>query len=166
MIALYGEESEATISHVVLQMIHFANQSDAPIRLVISTYGGAVDEMFSLYDTIKFINAPVHTIVLGKVMSAGVLIAASGEKGQRIIGPTSRVMIHPVSGGAVGHIFDVENNVKEMRRMQEQMTRYLSTETGLTEKKLTKLMEEGKDHYLTAEEAVELGIVDKIMKQS
>ena len=165
MIALYGEVNEHTISQVVLQMIHFANQSDAPIRLIISTYGGSVDEMFSLYDTIKFIKAPVHTVVLGKVMSAGILIASAGEKGHRMMGPTSRAMIHPISGGALGHIFDVENNVKEMKRIQEQMTKFLAIETGQSKKTITKMMESGKDSYLTAEEAVEFGIVDKIMKQ-
>src|SRR4051812_38599097 len=79
IVYLSGEVNEHTIANVIVQLLSMANQSNKPIHLVVSTYGGSVDEMFSLYDAIKFLPCPVHTIGLGKIMSAGVLLLASGQ---------------------------------------------------------------------------------------
>src|SRR5271166_4169287 len=98
MVFLHGEVSENAIAQVIAQMLHLAHVGNEPIHLILSTYGGSIDEMFSLYDTIKFLPCPVHTVALGKVMSAGVLLLAAGVKGKRMIGASARVMIHPVSG--------------------------------------------------------------------
>src|SRR5574343_563787 len=110
LVVLHGDVNEFSISMVVAQMLHLASLNHKPIHLIISTYGGSVDEMFTLYDTIKFLPCPVHTIALGKVMSAGVLLLASGTKGKRMIGRSARIMMHPVSGGAVGNVFEVMND--------------------------------------------------------
>ena len=163
IISLYGDVSEQIMQQIVMQVIAFAETSNAPINMILSTYGGSVDEMFSLYDLIKYIAAPVHTIGMGKVMSAGTLLLAAGEKGKRLIGRSARVMIHPVAGGAEGDIFDVENNVKEMRRLQDLMVGFLSDETKMSRKQVEGIMTKGTEHYLTADEAVELGIADKVM---
>lgn len=163
IISLYGDVSEQIMQQIVMQMIHFAEASNAPINMILSTYGGSVDEMFSLYDLIKYIAPPVHTIGMGKVMSAGTLLLAAGEKGKRLIGRSARVMIHPVAGGAEGDIFDVENNVKEMRRLQDLMVGFLSDETKMSRKQVEDIMNQGTEHYLTADEAVKLGIADKVM---
>lgn len=162
IISLYGDVAEHTMAQVVMQMIHYANQSNSPIHLLLSTYGGSVDEMFSLYDTIKFIQAPVVTVGLGKVMSAGTLLLASGEKGKRMIGRTSRVMLHALSGGVAGNIFDIQNDVKEMSRLQGQMVDFLVEESTMTKTQVEDIMGK-RDHYLTAEQAVKYGIVDVIM---
>ena len=113
LVVLHGDVNESSISLVVAQLLHLASINHNPIHLVISTYGGSVDEMFTLYDTIKFLPCPVHTIALGKVMSAGVLLLASGTKGHRMIGKSARIMIHPVSGGVMGNVFEVLNDTKE-----------------------------------------------------
>ena len=128
IVYLHGEVSEHSIAIVIAQLLHLANLNRNPIYLVVSTYGGSVDEMFSLYDILKFLPCPVHTVALGKVMSAGVLLLASGVKGKRLIGGSSRIMVHPISGGVMGNVF-------------EPML----------------------DYYLTPKEAIELGIVDKII---
>ena len=163
LVVLHGEVNEHSISSVVVQLLHLANQSHKPIHLVISTYGGSVDEMFSLYDTIKFLPCPVHTIALGKVMSAGVLLLASGVKGKRMIGKSARIMIHPISGGLIGNVFEAMNEMKEFERLQELMVSALMAETKLKKEDIDKLMKAGHDFFLTPEQAVEMGIVDKII---
>ena len=163
LVVLHGEVNEHTISNVIVQLLHLANQNHRPIHLVISTYGGSVDEMFSLYDTIKFLPCPVHTIALGKVMSAGVLLLASGVKGKRMIGRSARIMIHPISGGVLGNVFEAMNEMKEFERLQDLMVSALMTETKMKREDIDKLMKAGHDFFLTPEQAVKMGIVDKII---
>jgi len=163
LVVLHGEVNEHSISNVIVQLLHLANQNHKPIHLVISTYGGSVDEMFSLYDTIKFLPCPVHTIALGKVMSAGVLLLAAGVKGKRMIGNSARIMIHPISGGVIGNVFEAMNEMKEFERLQELMVSALMKETKLKKEEIDKLMKAGHDFFLTPEQAIQLGIVDKII---
>ena len=163
LVVLHGDVNESSISLVVAQLLHLASINRSPIHLVISTYGGSVDEMFTLYDTIKFLPCPVHTIALGKVMSAGVLLLASGEKGNRVIGKSARIMIHPVSGGVMGNVFEVINDTKEHKRMQDQMVDAIVKETKATKAQIEKIMKSGHDYYLLPDQAVKLGIVDKII---
>ena len=160
IVVLHGDVNEHTISHVIVQLLQLANQNHKPIHLVISTYGGSVDEMFSLYDTIKFLPCPVHTIALGKVMSAGVLLLASGVKGKRLIGRSARIMIHPISGGLYGNVFEAMNEVKEHERLQRLMTDALLKETKMSRDQIERIMKAGHDYYLTPEEAITMGIVD------
>jgi ATP-dependent Clp protease protease subunit len=163
LVVLHGEVNEHSISNVIVQLLHLANQNHKPIHLVISTYGGSVDEMFSLYDTIKFLPCPVHTIALGKVMSAGVLLLASGVKGKRMIGRSARIMIHPISGGVLGNVFEAMNEMKEFERLQDLMVSALMAETKMKKEEVDKLMKAGHDFFLTPEQAIQMGIVDKII---
>ena len=163
IVVLHGEVNEHSISSVIVQMLQLANQNNKPIHLVMSTYGGSVDEMFSLYDTIKFLPCPVHTVALGKVMSAGVLLLASGVKGKRMIGRSARIMIHPISGGLFGNVFEAMNEMKEHQRLQELMVNALLRETKMTKKQIEKIMRAGHDYFLTPDEALKMGIVDRIV---
>lgn len=163
LVVLHGEVNEFLISNIIVQLLHLSNQNHKPIHLIISTYGGSVDEMFSLYDTIKFLPCPVYTVALGKVMSAGVLLLASGVKGKRMIGKSARIMIHPISGGLVGNVFEAMNELKEFERIQELMVSALLTETKLKKVEIDKLMKAGHDSFLTPEQAIKMGIVDKII---
>lgn len=163
LVILHCDVNEQSISTVMAQMLHLASQNHKPIHLVISTYGGSVDEMFTLYDTIKFLPCPVYTIALGKVMSAGVLLLASGEKGNRMIGRSARIMMHPISGGAAGNIFEIMNDVEESKRLQFQMSAAICKETKMSKSELDKVMKKGHDVYLSPQEAIKMGIVDKII---
>jgi len=163
IVYMAGDVDENSISQVVAHMLHLSSVSQKPIQFVISTYGGAVDEMFSLYDVIKFLPCPVHTIGLGKIMSAGVLLLASGEKGKRMIGKNSRIMIHSMSGSAAGNIFEVLNEASEMKRMQDLMVSLLCKETKMPKSEVEKIMKMGHDFYLTSDQALKYGIVDKII---
>lgn len=163
IVFLHGDVTEHSISNVIAQLLHLANVSREPIYLVVSTYGGSIDEMFSLYDTIKFLPCPVHTVGLGKVMSAGVLLLASGTKGKRMMGARARIMMHSVLGGAYGNVFEVENQTREHRRLHDLMVSTIISETKMTRKQVERIMDPKLDFFLTPEEAVELGIVDKII---
>lgn len=162
IVMLHGDVTEHSIAVVIAQLIHLSTQSKRPIKLVISTYGGAIDEMFSLYDVINMIDCPVHTIALGKVMSAGVLLLASGEKGNRVIGKNARLMIHSVSGHAHGNVFEVQNQADEHKRLQELMVDLLKNETSMSKKQIESIMSDKIDKFITPEDAVKLGIVDVI----
>ena len=135
-----------------------------PIELWISTWGGVAMDMFAIYDAIRMIrdDCPVHTIGIGKVMSAGVLLLAAGTKGKRKIGKNCRIMLHGVIGGHSGTIHSLENEMEEVRWIQQQHIRCLTEETDISEKHLKKLLSRKVNVYLTAEEAVDLGIVDEI----
>lgn len=163
IVYMAGDVDETSISQVIAHMLGLASMSDKPIQFVISTYGGAVDEMFSLYDVMKFLPCPVQTIGLGKIMSAGVLLLASGEKGKRLLGKNSRIMIHPISGGARGNVFEQINEVEEMKRMQELMCKLLLKETKMPKAELDRIMKLGHDYYITPEQALKYGIVDKVI---
>ena len=134
-----------------------------PIEFFISTYGGSASDMFSIYDTIRMIDSPVYTVGIGKVMSAGVLLLASGEKGYRRIGKNCRVMIHSVLGGSQGSIHNVENEIEEMRWIQERCIKCLVDETDMSKRELNSMLKRKTNVYLSAEEAVEYGIADKIV---
>lgn len=136
-----------------------------PITMYISTYGGSADEMFGIYDVMTKAKkqCEIHTIGVGKVMSAGTLVLASGTKGKRKIGKHCRVMIHSVNSGHVGELHSIENEVKAVKHMQELYINAMAQETSMTKRQLQKLIDRKINVYLTAEEAIEYGIADEIL---
>ena len=161
---LSGELNEQSAAQVISGLIGMANQSKhAPVTLIVSTYGGSVDEMFSLYDVVKHVQCPVHTVGLGKVMSAGVLLLASGKRGCRMVGESARLMIHPIAGSLEGNVFQAKNEMLEFERQQKLMEKLLMRETSMAKRELDKLMGSGFDNYITAQQAVDIGIVDTII---
>jgi ATP-dependent Clp protease protease subunit len=136
-----------------------------PIHFYVSTYGGNADDMFALYDLMRTIRdeTEIHTVGLGKVMSAGVLILAAGTKGKRFIGQNCRVMIHSVMGGNAGSLHDMMNEMGAIENLQQMYIDCLVSETKLTESKLKKMLERKVNIYLSAEEAVAHGIADHVI---
>ena len=135
-----------------------------PIDMVISTPGGNADDMFAIYDTMRSIRdeVPIRTRGIGKVMSAGVVLLAAGTKGERSIGKNCRIMLHSVIGGHVGPMHQLDAEMEEIRNIQDQYIAVLSEETKMTKRYLRSLMKKKVNVYLSATEAVELGIADKI----
>jgi len=135
-----------------------------PIDMVISTPGGNADDMFAIYDTMRSIReeVPIKTRGIGKVMSAGVVLLAAGTKGERSIGKNCRIMLHSVIGGHVGPMHQLDVEMEEIRNIQDQYIAVLSEETKMTKRYLRSLMKKKVNVYLSATEAVELGIADKI----
>ena len=136
-----------------------------PFEFIISTNGGSADEMFAIYDIMRYVReeVDVETYGIGKVMSAGTLLLAAGTKGKRKIGKHCRVMIHSVIGGSVGPMHLLDNEMREIRSMQEAYITAICNETNLTEKKLRSILKRKVNVYLTAEEAVEHGFADIIV---
>jgi len=136
------------------------------IDFYISTNGGNADEMFGLYDIMRMIKgegvSSISTCGIGKVMSAGVLLLAAGTKGKRRIGKHCRVMIHSVIGGSTGSMHQILNEVDEIKKIQDIYIKALVAETRLTERDLRKLLKKKLNIYLSAVEAVEVGIADEV----
>jgi|TARA_R110000796_G_scaffold20685_10_gene61406 ATP-dependent Clp endopeptidase proteolytic subunit ClpP len=183
MTGIYGDVTEDRCSEAVygLMALHLTGtekvlsdpededseiiETYQPIDFIISSHGGLAADMFSVYDVIRDLRdrTPIHTKGLGKVMSAGVLLLASGTKGERRIGKYCRVMIHGVMAGQHGYLADVENEFKETRAIQRMYVKALSDETNMSETYVRKLMNRKTNVYLDAEEAVKLGIADIIL---
>ena len=136
-----------------------------PIEFYLSTYGGAADDMFALYDTMRYIqqNSEIHTIGMGKVMSAGVLLLAAGTKGKRKIGKHCRVMLHSAIAGSHGSLPNLVNEMEALQDLQESYIAALADETSMTKEDIKNMLERKVNVYLSAEEAVELGIADIII---
>tara|TARA_R110000824_G_scaffold46069_5_gene132772 strand:+ start:1424 stop:2068 length:645 start_codon:yes stop_codon:yes gene_type:complete len=136
-----------------------------PMEMVVSTNGGNADDMFAIYDVMRICREQVdiETLGIGKVMSAGVLLLAAGTKGKRKIGKHCRIMMHSVIGGHVGPMHQLDNEMKEIKAIQELHIKAMCEETNLTEKQLRTLLKKKVNIYLTAEEAVKHGIADIIV---
>lgn len=172
---LYGEVNEEKVQELIVGTIMMTQAASPnsydedgnlkPMKLYLSTYGGAADDMFSFYDILNQAkeSCEVHTVGLGKVMSAGVLLLAAGTKGHRYIGKHCRVMIHAVTAGNVGELHNLQNEMEAIQQLQDSYTNALVSETSLTKRQLNKLLDRKVNVYLTAEEAIEYGIADKIL---
>ena len=169
-IALFGDVDEDKAGDLCMGLLMLTDLKQDPppydpITFYISSYGGSADEMFSIYDmmTLTKSKCEIHTIGLGKIMSAATLLLASGTKGKRKIGRHCRVMIHAVAAGSAGELHDIENEVKTIKHIQELYIKALSKETNMTSRTIQKLLDRKVNVYLTAEEAVEYGIADEII---
>ena len=175
-VSLFGnleEDSLADAVHTLVALNEAAIEESArseeeqkpSLRFYISTWGGDVHGMFALYDLMRSVREEVEieTIGLGKVMSAGVLLLAAGTKGMRVVGRNTRIMIHGIQAAQHGGLPSLENEMEETRWLQDKMVEALATETKLTKSKIQKMIAKQVDCYISAEEALELGIVDIII---
>ncbi len=173
IVGLFSDVQEEKVAELVQAILYLNELNKAeedeekkkPIDFYICTYGGSADDMFALYDIINIVkqDTEIHTIGVGKVMSAGVLLLASGTQGKRKIGKHCRVMIHNVIGGNHGSLPNLTNELEAIQTLQDDYVNALVANTKLTKKKLTKMLNEKVNVYLSAEEAVELGIADIII---
>ena len=134
------------------------------IKLYVNTYGGSADEMFAIYDVMNFCkqHCDIQTIGLGKVMSAGTLLLASGTKGKRYLGSHARVMLHAVNGGHVGELHNLQNEMEQMSSLQESYIQAMSNETSMTKRQIQTLINRKVNVYLSSDEAIEKGLADEV----
>ena len=165
VVGLYGPVDEEMCEEVIRSLLTFAYTGDDPIQLILSTAGGLATEMFAVYDIMRNVRGDrrLITLGLGKIMSAGVLLLASGTKGSRKIGKHCKVMIHGLKSDLMGYMPTIENDLEELKRIQKMYIKTLSKETNMSKKYIRELFDRKVDIYLTAEEAVELGIADEIV---
>ncbi|RYC72534.1 ATP-dependent Clp protease proteolytic subunit [Candidatus Nanogingivalis gingivitcus] len=162
VIFLGDEINSQTANIVVAQLLHLAYQNpDEDIKLYINSPGGSVYDGLAILDTINFIKPDVQTIGIGLQASMGAFLLAAGTKGKRGILPNARVMIHQPSSGTRGKITDQEIDLKEGLTLKEKLAEILAKNTGQNLEKLKNDME--RDYWMSAEEAVKYGIVDKIL---
>ena len=164
------EEKVAEVIHAMLYLnemnrLQQKPELKRPIEFYLSTYGGSADDMFALYDIMRTIRqeTEIHTLGLGKVMSAGVLLLAGGTKGRRRIAKNCRVMIHSVAAGNAGALHDLTNELEAIQDLQDMYTSCLAAETNLTEGDIKDMLNRNVNVYLSATEAVKLGIADIIV---
>ena len=140
-------------------------QPPLPIDFLVSTEGGNVQDMFSMYDCMRDIqkDCEIHTFGLGKVMSAGILLLAAGTKGKRRVGKYCRLMMHSVQGAQFGSIKELEIDIQEVRWYQEQFIKAIGDESKLDKKELKKIFQSQTDTYFDATQAVEWGLADEIV---
>jgi ATP-dependent Clp protease protease subunit len=172
IVGLFADVHEEKIAEIIHNVLFFneMNLESKPedrkgVKFYLSTYGGNADDMFAMYDVIRNVRGTteIQTIGLGKVMSAGVLLLASGTKGKRQVGKNCRIMIHSVMGGNHGSLHNMMNELEAIEQLQDMYCDALISETKLTRVKLKKMLERKVNVYLSAEEAVELGIADEII---
>jgi ATP-dependent Clp protease, protease subunit len=161
-VLVFGEINHNVARTVCERLIALSQQSDAPIRVLISSPGGHVESGDAIHDMIRFINAPVTTIGTGWVASAGTHIFLAAEKQNRVCLPNTRFMIHQPAGGAGGPAADIAIQAKEILRTRERIARITAKQTGRPYEKVLADME--RDFWMSANEAIDYGIVTRVIE--
>jgi len=164
-IIFLGEEvNEVTAGLVVAQMLFLESEDpDKDIHLYINSPGGSVTAGMAIYDTMQYIKSPVSTICVGLAASMGAFLLAAGEKGKRLILPNAEVMIHQPSGGAQGQATDIKIHADWIIRTREKLNKILSEKTAKPLEQVR--IDTERDNFMSAEEALNYGIVDKIIEK-
>lgn len=146
---------------VIAQLLFLDSQGDEDIHLYINSPGGSVSAALAVYDTMQYLRSDVSTICVGLAASAAAILLASGAKGKRFVLPNSEVLIHQVMGGASGQAVDIAIASRHILQIKERINKILAKHTGQKIDKIEK--DTDRDYFMTAEEAKDYGIVDKII---
>ena len=162
-IVFLGEEVNATTaSLVVAQLLHLEGQDpDKDIQLYINSPGGSVTDGMAIYDTMQYIKCDVSTICVGMAASMGAFLLSAGAKGKRIALPNAEIMIHQPSAGTQGQITDMAIHLKRLEIIKKRMNVILAGNCGKSVEQVTADCE--RDNFMTADEALEYGLIDKII---
>lgn len=163
IILLSGEINDSLSSSVIAQLLYLDSINHDDISIYINSPGGSVSAGLAIYDTINFIKSSVSTICIGMAASMGAFLLSSGEKGKRIALPNSEIMIHQPLGGAEGQATEIKIVAEHILKTKEKLNKILAKNTGKSIKKIEH--DTDRDYYLSAEEALEYGIVDKIIEK-
>lgn len=159
---LWGMVDDKSAKHVIDRLMYLDALETKDIHLYINSPGGYVTSGFAMYDCMKSLKSDVSTICTGFAASMGSILLSAGEKGKRFIQPHARVMIHQPSGGARGVASDIEITAQEILKTKELSARLLAENCGQSIEKIMK--DFNRDHWMGAQESVEYGIVDEILK--
>ena len=162
IIFLDGEINDTTSSLIVAQLIFLeADNPDKDIEMYINSPGGSITSGFAIYDTMNFIKCDVSTMCVGMAASMGAFLLAAGAKGKRKALPNSEIMIHQPLGGAQGQSVDVEIYAKRLIKTREELNEILSEKTGQPIDVIAR--DTDRDNFMSAEEALEYGLIDQIV---
>ena len=161
VIFLRGEVNEQLANSIVAQLLFLEKEDpEAEISMYINSPGGSVTDGMAIYDTMRYIRPKIRTVCLGMAASMGAFLLMAGEKGMRMALPNSEVMIHQPSGGARGQVTDVQLHARWLQRTKDKMNLMMSEMTGQPLDRIARDVE--RDYFMTAEEALEYGIIDSI----
>ena len=164
IVFLSDEVNDVTASLVVAQMLYLeAQDPDKDINFYINSPGGSISAGMAIYDTMNFIKCDVSTICLGMAASMGAFLLSSGTPGKRLALPNSEIMIHQPLGGTQGQATDIKIHAEHIVRIRERMNRILSEQTGRPYEEICRDTE--RDNFMTAQQALEYGLVDKVVEK-
>lgn len=162
IIILSEEVTDATASVIIAQLLYLeAQDPDKDIHFYINSPGGSVTAGMAIYDTMKYIKCDVSTICVGLAASMGAFLLSSGTKGKRIALPNAEIMIHQPSGGARGQATDIQIQAARIARLKKKLNQILAENTGKPIEVIERDCE--RDYFMTAEESLEYGVIDKII---
>ncbi|MBE6885961.1 MAG: ATP-dependent Clp endopeptidase proteolytic subunit ClpP [Oscillospiraceae bacterium] len=164
IIMLSDEVNDATASLVVAQLLYLEGQdSEKDISLYINSPGGSVTAGLAIYDTMKYIKCDVSTICIGMAASMGAFLLSAGTKGKRYALPNSEIMIHQPLGGTRGQATDIKIHADHILRTRDRLNKMLSEATGQPLERIE--LDTERDNFMTAQEAMEYGLVDKVIEK-
>ena len=162
IIMLSEEVNDTTASLIVAQLLYLESQDpDKDIQFYINSPGGSVTAGMAIYDTMQYIKCDVSTICIGMAASMGAFLLSSGTPGKRLALPNAEIMIHQPSAGTQGQITDMSIHLKRLQTIKERMNHILAANTGKSVETVTADCE--RDNFMTAEEAREYGLIDKVI---
>jgi ATP-dependent Clp protease, protease subunit len=162
-VMIFGEVDDKLARTTCERLIWLAQESEAPIHVLVSSPGGHVESGDAIHDIIRFVRAPVTTIGSGWVASAGTHIFLAAPKARRVCLPNTRFMIHQPAGGAGGRASDIAIQAKEIIKTRERIARTIARETG---QKLERVMADiDRDYWMSASEAIEYGLVARVIEK-
>ena len=163
IIMLSEEVNDTTASLVVAQLLYLeAQDPDKEIQFYINSPGGSVSAGMAIYDTMNYIKCNVSTICIGMAASMGAFLLAAGTKGRRMALPNAEIMIHQPSAGTKGKVTDMEIDLEHFLRIKERINRILSEKTGQPVETIKQVTE--RDHWITAQEAKDYGLIDLVIE--
>ncbi|MCL2677991.1 MAG: ATP-dependent Clp endopeptidase proteolytic subunit ClpP [Clostridiales bacterium] len=164
-IIFLGSVIDDHVANLVIAQLLFleADDPDKGINLYINSPGGSITSGMAIYDTMQYIRSDVTTICVGMAASMGAFLLAAGAPGKRLALPNSEIMIHQPSGGTHGQATDIEIHAKRIMRMKNELNRILAKRTGQPLEKIVADTE--RDYFMSAQEAKEYGLVDKVMEK-
>lgn len=164
IVFLSGEVDANSASLIVAQMLYLeAQDPDKDIQFYINSPGGSVTSGLAIYDTMRYIKCDVSTICIGMAASMGAFLLSAGTKGKRIALPNAEIMIHQPSGGAQGQVTDIQIHANRIAEIKKKLNEIMAENTGRSIEEVTRDTE--RDHFLTAEQAKEYGLIDKVIYQ-
>ncbi|WP_315836529.1 ATP-dependent Clp protease proteolytic subunit [Bradyrhizobium prioriisuperbiae] len=164
IIFLNGEVNDAVAGLVCAQLLFLeADNPNRPINLYINSYGGVITSGLAMYDTMRFIKAPVHTLCMGTARSMGSFLLMAGEPGQRAALPNASLHVHQPLGGVQGQASDILIHAEEIQQTKRRMTRLYAEHCRRSYEDVERTLD--RDHFMTAEQALEWGLIDKIVRQ-
>ena len=162
IIILSEEVNSTTASLIVAQLLYReAQDPDKDIQFYINSPGGSVTDGMAIYDTMQYIKCDVSTICVGMAASMGAFLLSSGTKGKRLALPNAEIMIHQPSAGTQGQITDMAIHLKRLEVIKKRLNAILADNTGRSVEEITAACE--RDNFMTAEEAVAYGLIDKVI---